>query len=119
MSSSSERDYSRWFPDAMMPPPGVLTSHAREMLRLGQDLDHLFEYVVAGAENIAGRGEFGELKSAPPFYRQLASEFMDFAALHPEKAAHVLEDVLRMMEMAPSARENTLRRRRSAKPLMV
>lgn len=118
MPPSPKRDYSQWFPDAIFSPaPGALTPQAREMLRLGQDLDHLFAYVVAGAENVAGRGEFGELTASPTFYDELAREFIDFATLHPEKAARVLRDVFRMIEMAPSAREDTLRRRRSTERL--
>ena len=113
MPPSPQRDYSHWFGSAIVPPPDGLSAHARDMLRLDQDLRHLFEYVYAGLDDVTGRGEFDELKASPKFYAELASEFMDFAALHPEKASRVLQDVFRLIEMQPSVREDNLQRRRS------
>ena len=111
MPPSPQRDYSHWFRSAIVPRPGGLSANARETLRLDQDLRHLFEYVHAGFNDVAGRGEFGELRASPKFYQELASEFMDFAGLHPEKAARVLQDVFRMVEMLPSVREDAVQHR--------
>ena len=120
MPPSPRRDYTQWFSSAILPyRGGDLSPKGRAVLRLDQDLRHLFGYLDAGLEDIEGRGEYGELKASPEFYQQLACEFMDFAALHPDMAARVLADVFRLIEMQPMVRENILRRRRSMERLGV
>ncbi len=64
---------------------------------------------------MAGRGKAGVLKASPEFYRMIADEVMDFSILHPEHARSALADILELMEMQPTFREKTMKRRAALK----
>ena len=116
MATPEHRDYSQWFSDAILPfGGGNLSLKERELVGVEQDVRHLFVYLTPGAEDIDGRGEYGELKASPKFYEQLACEFMDFATLHPGDAAQLLAEVFRLIEMQPLAREQALKERGAPK----
>ena len=75
----------------------------------------LLNRVAEGGDDVAGRGEMGELKSSPEFYRMIADEFMEFATLYPDHAGNALKGVLRMTEGLPAIREETKKRRAALK----
>lgn len=79
------------------------------------DVHHLFSQLAQGAYDVAGRGKAGVLKASPEFYRMIADEVMDFAVLHPEHARSALADILELMEMQPTFREKTIKRRAALK----
>ena len=96
-----------------MTPKGKF--NARAFAIEASDFRDMLLRLEEGKDDVAERGEMGELQSSPEFYRMIADEFMDFATLHPDNARYALAAVLKVAEALPAVREETKKRRAALK----